>query len=118
MQAANIGRALRERAIPITAVWASPWCRTMETAALAFGPHRVVPQPIFGSFFTDPSNEAAYTAQARHLLADWSGTGVLAVVTHQVNITALTGVVPAPGEAVLLTAGTSTVRVLGRLKWP
>ena len=117
LQAEQIGRTLRERGVPIGKVWASPWCRTLETATLAFGA-TVVSQPAFGSFFADRSNEASFTKQARALLAQWKGPGVLAVVTHQVNITALTGVVPASGEAVVVVAGASPIRMIGRLALP
>jgi phosphohistidine phosphatase SixA len=117
LQAKNIGQTLRERGVPVSKVWASPWCRTLETATLAFG-GPVVSQPAFGSFFADRSNEAAFTHQARALLAQWKGPGVLAVFTHQVNITALTGVVPASGEAVVVTAGSVPLRLIGRLPPP
>jgi len=40
----------------------------------------------------------------------------LLLVTHQVNITAITGIVPAMGEAVVVRAGKSgAVEVVGRL---
>ncbi len=38
------------------------------------------------------------------------------MVTHQVNITAITGVVPSPGEGVLVQPSSSGVKVLGRVK--
>ncbi len=37
------------------------------------------------------------------------------MVTHQVNITALTGVVPREGEAIIVAAEGDGVRVLGRI---
>ena len=45
----------------------------------------------------------------------WGGVGVLVVVTHQVNITALAGIYPASGEAVVLRAANGELQVLGRL---
>ena len=40
--------------------------------------------------------------EAKALLDGWRGEGLLVVFTHQVNITALTGVFPASGEGVVL----------------
>lgn len=51
----------------------------------------------------------------RGLLRDWSQPHPLVLVTHQVNMTALTGVFPASGEALLVytgaRAGTVALRV-------
>ena len=45
-----------------------------------------------------------------------AGPGTLALVTHQVNITALTGAVPAMGEALVLApGGPSGFAVVGRI---
>jgi hypothetical protein len=40
---------------------------------------------------------------------------VLVVITHQVNITALTGIVPTSGEGVVVRAAREGVELLGRL---
>jgi len=40
--ARTIGDAFRELGIPVGAVWASPYCRTRQTAELAFGRARVI----------------------------------------------------------------------------
>ena len=100
-QAKRIGQFFRQQTVPVTAVWSSQWCRTRETADLAF-PARRVDQPAFNSFFGAPDAAPVQTREARALLEAWRGEGLLVVVTHQVNITALTGVVPASGEAVML----------------
>lgn len=110
-QARATGERLRALLLPVTAVWASPWCRTQETARLAFPALRVKTQTAFGSFFGEPEREAAQTQVARRLLDAWRGPGLLLVVTHQVNISALTGVFPASGEIVHWRRG----EVLGRL---
>ena len=119
-QARRIGESLRQRlaGLRVTEVWASPWCRTLETARLAFPGLPVQPQPAFGSFFQQPEREAQMLGTARELLAGWRGPGVLVVVTHQVTIMGLSGVFPASGEGVAMrwTAGRS--EVLGRLAAP
>jgi phosphohistidine phosphatase SixA len=114
-QAREIGARFRERRIAVGAVVSSQWCRTRETAELAF-PGRVREEPAFNSFFGDAAaREDAQTAAARALLTRWRGPGVLVVTTHQVNITALTGVYPASGEGVVLRPDGQSLAVVGRL---
>ncbi|MBX9748005.1 MAG: histidine phosphatase family protein [Roseococcus sp.] len=112
-QAIRIGEALRARGVAVGAVLTSQWCRTTETAELAF-PGRGRSEPAFNSFFADRSTGPAQTEAARRLLLGWGGPGALFVSTHQVNITALTRIVPASGEGIVLQAGSLTV--VGRIK--
>src|SRR5918997_4624518 len=100
-QAARIGEAIRARGVAVGAVLASRWCRAAETADLAF-PGRARAEPAFDSFFAERGEGPARTAEARRILLGWAGPGALVVVTHQVNITALAGVVPSSGEGVVL----------------
>jgi broad specificity phosphatase PhoE len=120
LQARRIGEALRERlgALRVGEIWASPWCRTLETARLAFPGQQVREQPAFGSFFGLPEREAAMLGEARALLAGWRGPGVLVVITHQVTITGLTDAVPAPGEGVAMRWTGGRGEVLGALPAP
>ena len=114
-QARRIGERLRKEKVAVGAVWSSAWCRTLETAALLQA-GTVRNQPAFDSFFADRSREPAQTAAARELLRGWRGPGALVVVTHQVNITALTGVLPASGEGVVLRRGSGgRLDVVGRV---
>lgn len=99
--ARRIGEQFRLRAISVGAVWASQWCRTKETAELAF-PGLVQERPAFNSHFGRAGEASRQTAQARREIGAWQGEGVLVVVTHQVNITALTGLTADSGDAVLL----------------
>lgn len=114
-QARRIGEALRAEGVRVGAVLASEWCRTMETAELAF-PGRGEPSPAFNSFFADRSIAAAQTAMARAILLGWQGPGALFVSTHQVNITALTGIVPASGEGVVLRRQDGALVMAGRIR--
>ncbi|MGG5809168.1 histidine phosphatase family protein [Falsiroseomonas sp. CW058] len=114
-QARRIGEALRAADIVVGAVLASEWCRTMETAELAF-PGRAVDEPAFNSFFADRSAGPAQTVAARAILMAWNGPGALVVSTHQVNITALTGIVPASGEGVVLRREGKALIVVGRIR--
>lgn len=113
-QAQRIGQAFKTRRIEVGAVWSSQWCRTRDTADLAF-PGQRVDQPAFNSFFGQPDAAPEQTRAAQQLLSSWRGTGVLVVVTHQVNITALTGIVPSSGEGVVVKTTPQGLAVLGRV---
>ncbi|KQT07593.1 histidine phosphatase family protein [Ramlibacter sp. Leaf400] len=90
-QARRLGEQFRQRGIAVGAVLTSEWCRTRETARLAFG-DKIRDEPAFNSFFGQGAQERdAQTERARRVLREWKGPGVLVVVTHQVNISALTG---------------------------
>jgi len=121
-QARRLGESLRARLSPlglqVGAVWSSPWCRTRDTAALAFPGRAVVEQAAFGSTFGEPGREPAQTRAAQALLAAWRGPGLLVVLTHQVNITALSGVFPASGEGVAMRWRDGQGELLGRLPAP
>lgn len=112
-QALRMGEFFRQQRVPVQAVWSSQWCRTRETADLAF-PGQRVDQAAFNSFFGEPDSASVQTREARALLDGWQGSGLLVVVTHQVNITALTGVVPASAEAVVMARQAGRWAVVGR----
>lgn len=114
-QAARIGGAFAQRSVRVGAVLASQWCRTRETAELAF-PGRASEEPAFNSFFSARSRGEAQTLAARRILAAWNGPGALVVVTHQVNITALTGIFPASGEGIVLQRRGGDWAVAGRIR--
>jgi phosphohistidine phosphatase SixA len=105
-EARRLGAQFRDRKIQVGAVLTSQWCRTRETARLAFGDRLPRDEPVFNSFFNQSAAQRdAQTARARDLIARWRGPGTLVVVTHQVNITALTGTNASSAEGVVLRAG-------------
>ena len=97
-QARRAGAALRALGVRVDEVLSSQWCRCRETAELAFGAYEN--WPALNSFFGDPADEPARTAQvieyARRLRAPRNAM----LVTHQVNIRAAMGTSTAPGEVV------------------
>jgi broad specificity phosphatase PhoE len=116
-EARRLGDVFRARRIPVARVLSSRWCRCVETAQLAFG--RVEAWPPLDSFFADPARGPDQTAAIRRLVAERPRDGNLVLVTHQVNITALTGIVTAAGELVVLTPGADgTFTVRGRMAAP
>ncbi|MEO8249189.1 MAG: histidine phosphatase family protein [Burkholderiales bacterium] len=116
-QALAIGKAFAAHGVTVGAVWSSAWCRAKETAGLAF-PGKVRLEPMFNSVFGDKTLESVKTPSARDLLLGWSGPGALVVVSHQVNIQALTGVAPRAGEGVVVKAREGRVEVVGRIEAP
>ncbi len=113
-QARRIGEQFRQRGVKVGGVLHSQWCRTRETAELAF-PGQVRADADFNSFFGEATQEPAQTQRATATLNRWRGPGVLVVVTHQVNITALTGIVPASGDGVVVAPEGGRLKVVARL---
>ncbi|MGF1547460.1 MAG: histidine phosphatase family protein [Thiotrichales bacterium] len=115
-QARAIGAAFQKQGIGQAQVLSSRWCRCLETARLLqLGP--VTPLPSLDSFFTAPERGPPQTAQLRaDLTTSASPEGPRVLVTHQVNITGLTGVSPRAGEVIVVKVPTDgEVTVLGRL---
>ncbi|AJY48603.1 histidine phosphatase family protein [Halomonas sp. KO116] len=113
-QAQAAGRALRERDIPIAAVYSSRWCRALDTAELmAVGP--VEPTPWLDSFFRGRGDQAQITQTAQEQITAWQGPGNLLLVTHQVNITALVGSGVGPGEMIVVRPAGDEMQIVGRL---
>jgi phosphohistidine phosphatase SixA len=116
-QARRIGRRLREAGISVDVVLTSQWCRARETAEL-LGLGQVEAEPALNSFFDGPGDRDAQTRAVKARIAELDGAGrKAALVSHQVNITALTGVYPASGEVVVIERGTDgVIAVRGRLR--
>lgn len=120
-EARRLGEMFRERGIRLGAVLTSQWCRARDTARLAFGPLApggVRDEPVFNSFFAGHGHPQRQTAAARALLRRWQGSGVLVVVTHQVNVHALTDAFLAPAEGLVVrpSDGDAPLPVLARLR--
>ena len=117
-QAKAIGANLRWHGIRIDGVYSSQWCRCLETARL-MGLGEVIALPALNSFFTEPDREDPQMAELRVWLADQPQTGAIVLVTHQVVITALTGIMPASGEIVVVrdTRG-GGLQLVGRIPAP
>lgn len=68
--------------------------------------------PALDSFFADRAEGPSRTAEARALIDATPGRRLL--VTHQVNITALSEVVPASGEIAVMVPGPQGWEVVAR----
>lgn len=98
-QSRRLAAALAREGIRIDDVRSSAWCRCVDTAELAFGRHTVW-QPI-NSFFGRGGAGNSQTREVLDGLKDFKGPGNIALVTHQVNISALTGGFVSMGEMLL-----------------
>ena len=102
--AVTIGMRLRMERIPVERILSSPWCRCKDTATLLeLGP--VETEPTFGNVVVLNDQKQSLTDGARAVIDNWSGSGMLVVVTHGANIQALTGISPASGEIVVVRGG-------------
>ena len=100
-QAEKIGELLRSHGIDNARVFSSQWCRCLETARL-LGLGEVEELPALNSFFRFFEKKEKQTAELRAWLKEQDLGMPLVLVTHQVNITALTGVFPGSGEMVIV----------------
>lgn len=111
-QAVRLGEAFRREGIASAEIRSSAWCRCRDTATgLALGPVQVA--PALNSFFGASASAVDRTAALRQLIAGLPADRPAVLVTHQVNITALTGVYPRSGEVIVLRR--DGLAVLGRL---
>lgn len=116
-QAQRIGERFRREGVAVSLVLTSQWCRARDTATLmALGPVEEAPEAL-NSFFGRPGErEAATHALRRRLAALPPDAPTVVMVTHQVNITALTGVFPRSGEIVVMSRDAAgAIKPLGRL---
>ena len=115
-QARRIGAGFERRRIGVDEVLSSRWCRCLDTARLAFPRHEVRLFDALDSFFADASTRQTQTDTLRAWLARLGSSRRVVLVTHQVNIVALTGQSVGMGEALLVRPGAAgAVEVLARL---
>jgi phosphohistidine phosphatase SixA len=112
-QAKRIGEKFRANGLETAEVYSSQWCRCEDTAEL-LDIGTVQALPALNSFFQDMGEREAQTAALKKWLLARQSSKPLVLVTHQVNITALTGVFPRSGETVVAQIdGGGEVKVIG-----
>lgn len=116
-QARRIGALFRANGIESARVLSSQWCRCRDTAKnLELGP--VEELPLLNSFFGWAQEGEGQTRALRSWLDRQTVGRPTILVTHQVNITALTGIFPAPGEIVVVRLGEGgETTVAGVIRW-
>jgi broad specificity phosphatase PhoE len=100
-QAKRIGARLRGNGVMAARVMSSQWCRCLETARL-LGLGDVTELPALNSFFESMDRQDDQMAALLEWIKDQPLTAPVILVTHQVNISALTGIFPASGELMVL----------------
>lgn len=121
-QSVRLGQWFFRQGLQPQRVLSSQWCRCLETARLAFSSQAAVqPFPALNSFFQGHGDRQAQLREARaHAAArlQQAERGFEVWVTHQVTISALTGVYLAMGELVVAMpdrSGQFRVLAQGRL---
>ncbi|TAF99918.1 MAG: hypothetical protein EAZ37_17115 [Burkholderiales bacterium] len=113
LQAKRMGEALRASKVSFAQALSSQWCRCADTAK------HIVPAyvtwPPLNSFFNDFSLRDSQTRTVKDRLLGIPKHETWLLVTHQVNITAMTGVSPPMGEGVVIRVGDSGMEVIGLL---
>ena len=115
-QAVKIGKLFRENRIQTARVFSSQWCRCLETAKLLeLG--QVQALSFLNSFFNNYDYRESQTQKLTEWLNEQNLGQPLVLVTHQVNITALTNVYPGSGELVIIRRSkTGEFTVVGTIK--
>ena len=116
-EARRLGAEFGRRGIAVDEVLSSRWCRCVDTARLAFPRHEVLVFEALNSFFADGSTRAAQTEALRGFLARLPPRRRVVLVTHHVNIAALTGQAVGMGEALLVRTGDGAGELAGRLRF-
>jgi phosphohistidine phosphatase SixA len=116
-EARTIGRAVRRLRLRIGSVFASPFCRTKETARLAFGRFRIS-QALLNTIASE--HDARWRSQiraARRLLGTKPASGMLTVlVTHGSVVGDTTRQTLEEGETLVFRPlGSSRFRLVGRI---
>ncbi|MBY5938345.1 histidine phosphatase family protein [Marinobacter hydrocarbonoclasticus] len=92
---------LAEHGIDEARVFSSQWCRCLETAQeMNVGP--VTEWPALNSFFRNRGDGPQQTRETINLVNALGPGMPVVMVSHQVNVTALTGIFPASNEGVIL----------------
>ncbi|MCW1936761.1 histidine phosphatase family protein [Pseudomonas sp. MDMC_285] len=100
-EARRWGELLARQGIEQPRLLSSRWCRALDTASsMQRGP--VQPFAALDSFFGTPEDGAEQTAELIRSINQLPAGAPLVLISHQVNITALTGIFPASGEGLIL----------------
>jgi len=115
-QAKRIGDIFRAHGINKAQVFSSEWYRCRDTAELLdLGP--VNSLPALNSFFRNYEQKESRIESLKLWLSQREIHMPLILVTHQVNITSLTGVYPSSGEIVVVKKDAQMeLKVLGSIK--
>jgi len=111
-QSRKLGAYLRDEGIVFDMILSSRWCRCVDTAAeMDIGAFSTFDG--LNSFFNGHVDRAATLALLSARLAELPADGMVLMVTHQVVISAITGIAPASGGFVAYNSRTGEARQAG-----
>jgi phosphohistidine phosphatase SixA len=113
-QARAIGKAFKAMHIPVGRVMSSPYCRTSETATLAFGSTKPF-APLYYSFRLPKAEASKVAAELRQALSRPPAHGTNTVmVGHVSNARDVAGVWPkTEGGGIVFSPGANGFQVIG-----
>ena len=114
-EARAIGAAVRRLGVPIGAVRSSPFCRTRDTARLAFGRLRVEAALTGIAAGTEAVRTQRRTALRRLLATEPPAGRNTVLVAHLFNIEAAANVSIEEGEAAVFRPGPGTFRLIAKI---
>ncbi len=118
-QSRTIGSAMRRLGIPVGDVLASPYCRTRDTARLAFGRLRSSTALLSDRYFASPAARERQPGRLRRLLAARPRRGTNTVlVSHAFAVDDAAGVSLAEGEMAVVapSAGPGEFRIVATVE--
>ncbi|WP_443190470.1 histidine phosphatase family protein [Pseudomonas indica] len=117
-EAQRWGVLLRSQWVERPRLYSSRWCRALDTAR-EMGLGAVEPLPLLDSLFAEREHRVERTLELRRAINGLPRGEPLVLITHQVNITTLTGEYPRSGEGLILALPLEAdVRVLARISPP
>ncbi len=115
-EAERIGQNFRSHAITVDEVWTSPYCRTVDTANIAFGQGKAA-EFLSLSEPLAPAEADRNTTEAMKQIGGYTGKLNRVMVTHEPNIAAISFELLAPGAfLVLMPKGGSDFDVVGKVE--
>jgi len=99
-QARRIGQMMREAGVEFDGIWTSQWCRSRDTAVL-LEMGEVEEFPPINSHFAGRGDRAAQRQQTLEAIAEQPADARLLLVSHFVNIKALSGQGASSGEIIV-----------------
>ena len=110
-QAKSLGKVLKQHQIRFDEIKSSQWCRCQETARL-LNVGKVVPFTGLNSFFEEHADREQTLRQLKSYLDALKPNERVLLVTHQVVISAVTGIYAPSGGVVLFNTTTKASKAL------
>jgi broad specificity phosphatase PhoE len=115
-QSKKVGDLFRLNGMINVAVYSSQWCRCLDTARL-LDLGEVSELPSLNSFYEQFEREKSQTEQTMRWIQNMPLDTPTVLVSHQVNISALTGYSPESGEIIFLRRSSDgSISVIGSIR--